>query len=69
MQGNASPSAKLSVGNEAMYFFHIAPLHFRNILFVLEHSWRDLSLASQYLKTYEHMVLTASNSGSSTKNG
>src|SRR5713226_145084 len=29
------PSAKVTVWNEAMYFFHLAPSHFRKVLFVL----------------------------------
>lgn len=30
------PSAKITVWNEAMYFFHLAPARYRKILFVLE---------------------------------
>ena len=37
-QGGNSPSAKLTVWNEAMYYFHIAPKEYRKIFFVLKHS-------------------------------
>jgi len=50
------PSAKMTVWNEAMYYFHIAPRGFRKILFVLKHHRRGLSLASYYLQTHRHMV-------------
>jgi hypothetical protein len=50
------PSAKLTVWNEAMYYFHIAPPEFRKVLFVLRHDRRGQSLASYYLHTYGHMV-------------
>lgn len=50
------PSAKMTVWNEAMYYFHIAPDEFRKIMFVLKHHRRGLSLASYYLQTHGHMV-------------
>jgi hypothetical protein len=52
------PSAKLTVWNEAMYYFLVAPPGFRKILFVL----RDLSnkrqetLAEYYIRTYRHLI-------------
>jgi hypothetical protein len=52
------PSAKMTVWNEAMYYFHLAPNIYRKILFVLKHSRRDISLASYYLKTYGHLIPT-----------
>lgn len=55
-QGGNMPSAKMTVWNEAMYYFHIAPPVFRKIFFVLKHSRREQSLASYYLKTYGHLV-------------
>ncbi|WP_454647033.1 hypothetical protein [Bradyrhizobium liaoningense] len=52
------PSAKMTVWNEAMYYFHIAPAEFRKVLFVLKHHHRrrELSLAAYYLRTHSHMV-------------
>lgn len=56
--GDNVPSAKLTVWNEAMYYFHLAPAEFTKVLFVL----RDLrggageSLASYYLRTHAHLV-------------
>lgn len=55
-QGGNMPSAKMTVWNEAMYYFHLAPEMYRKILFVLKHSRRDVTLASHYLRTYRHMV-------------
>lgn len=52
------PSAKLTVWNEAMYYFLAAPKGYRKILFVL----RDVSkkrrqtLAEYYVRTYEHLI-------------
>ena len=60
------PSAKMTVWNEAMYYFHVAPAIYRKIFFVLKHSRREQSLASYYLKTHGHSFLKASNYGSST---
>jgi hypothetical protein len=50
------PSAKMTVWNEAMYYFLVAPLHFRKIMFVLKHDRRGQSLASYYLHTHGHLV-------------
>src|SRR5690242_6943912 len=36
-QGGNMPSAKMTVWNEAMYYFHVAPPSYRKILFVLKH--------------------------------
>jgi hypothetical protein len=55
-QSGNMPSAKMTVWNEAMYYFHVAPAIYRKVLFVLKHSRRDVSLASYYLKTYGHLV-------------
>lgn len=52
------PSAKLTVWNEAMYYFLVAPPGFRKILFVL----RDMSerrqetLSEYYIRTYRHLI-------------
>ena len=52
------PSAKLTVWNEAMYYFHMAPRQYRKIFFVLKDftSKRNESLAGYYLRNYSHMV-------------
>lgn len=55
-QGGYMPSAKMTVWNEAMYYFHVAPAFYRKISFVLKHSRREQSLASYYLKTHGHLV-------------
>src|SRR6266481_6202109 len=55
-QGGNMPSAKMTVWNEAMYYFHVAPAFYRKIFFVLKHSRREVSLASYYLKTHGHLV-------------
>ena len=56
--GNNVPSAKMTVWNEAMYYFATAPRKYRKILFVL----RDIraktgeSLAEYYVRTYRHLI-------------
>ena len=56
--GHNIPSAKLTVWNEAMYYFLAAPQEYRKILFVL----RDLrngageSLAKYYIRTNNHLI-------------
>lgn len=52
------PSAKLTVWNEAMYYFLISPENYRKIFFVLKsysHK-RDITLAKYYIKTYKHLI-------------
>lgn len=53
-----SPSAKLSVWNEAMYYFLFAPSHYQKILFVLKskHPKRGETLAQHYVNRYEHLI-------------
>jgi hypothetical protein len=55
-QGGNMPSAKMTVWNEAMYYFHVAPKEYRKIMFVLKHDRRGQSLASYYLHTHGHLV-------------
>jgi hypothetical protein len=55
-QAGNMPSAKMTVWNEAMYYFYAAPKEFRKIMFVLKHDRRGLSLASYYLQTHRHLV-------------
>jgi hypothetical protein len=52
------PSAKMTVWNEAMYYFHLAPKEYRKILFVL-HDKRladGETLLSYYKRTYAHLI-------------
>ena len=55
-QGGNMPSAKMTVWNEAMYYFHLAPKQYRKIMFVLKHRRAGISLASYYLRTDGHLV-------------
>lgn len=52
------PSAKLTVWNEAMYYFQTAPQGYRKILFVLRHlsQKRGETLADYYIRTYSHLI-------------
>jgi len=52
------PSAKLTVWNEAMYYFVAAPRDYRKILFVLRDysPKRDETLAEYYLRTYSYLI-------------
>lgn len=52
------PSAKLTVWNEAMYYFHLAPSVYQKIFFVLEarHSRRRETLAEYYVHTNQHLI-------------
>lgn len=57
-EGARVPSAKLTVWNEAMFYFHLAPSDYRKILFVL-HDRRDgdgESLLSYYTRMYRHLI-------------
>lgn len=57
ISGNA-PSAKLTVWNEAMFYFAVAPSGFRCILFVLRDysAGHQQTLAEHYLRRYQHLV-------------
>lgn len=56
--GGNVPSAKLTVWNEAMYYFYVAPNYFRKILFVLHdfNEKRNETLAQYYIRTYRHLI-------------
>jgi hypothetical protein len=56
--GKNVPSAKLTVWNEAMYYFVSAPSDYRKILFVLRDysQERQETLAEYYLRRYAHLV-------------
>jgi hypothetical protein len=55
-QGGNMPSAKLTVWNEAMYYFYLAPEDYRKIFFVLKHLRREVSLATYYIANYQHLI-------------
>lgn len=56
--GGNVPSAKITVWNEAMYYFHLAPRRFRKVLFVLRDvsEKRGESLAAYYVRNYGHLI-------------
>jgi len=54
--GGNSPSAKMSVWNEAMYYFLAAPSDFRKILFTLKSERNGETLVHHYVKRYEHLI-------------
>jgi hypothetical protein len=56
--GGSVPSAKMTVWNEAMYYFYLAPAVYRKVLFVL-HDRRPKggeTLLSYYKRTYAHLI-------------
>lgn len=56
--GSNVPSAKLTVWNEAMYYFYCSPEHFRKILFVLhdKRSGSGETLSRYYIRCYGHLI-------------
>lgn len=54
------PSAKVTVWNEAMYYFHLAPKEYRKVLFVLEarHPRQSETLAEYYVRINGHLIPT-----------
>lgn len=56
--GGNIPSAKITVWNEAMYYFHLAAPEFRKVLFVLRDfsPKRQESLATYYVRNYGHLI-------------
>lgn len=57
-EGSKSPSAKIRACNEAMYYFHLAPAHYRKILFVLRDHCpkRQLTLGAHYSQNQRHLI-------------
>ena len=55
-EGGNAPSAKLSVWNEAMYYFFCAPSGYRKIFVVQRTLRKGQSLAEHYLSRYRHLV-------------
>lgn len=56
--GNNIPCAKMTVWNEVMLYFSLAPAEARKILFVLKDfsEKRDETLAQYYFRTYKHLI-------------
>ena len=56
--GGNVPSAKITVWNEAMYYFHLAPPEYRKILFVLRDysDKRRETLAQYYIRNHGHLI-------------
>ena len=52
------PSAKLTVWNEAMFFFHASPPGYQKLLVVLHDfsSKRNETLGEYYVRTYSHLI-------------
>jgi len=55
-KGGNVPSAKISVWNEAMLYFSMAPSTYRKIFFVLKSEKDGQSLAQYYVRAYSHLV-------------
>ncbi len=55
-QGGNIPSAKITVWNESMLYFHIVPDRYRKILLVLRSVRSNQSLAEYYLRNYGHLI-------------
>ena len=57
-QGGNIPSAKITVWNEAMYLFLLAPKRFQKVLFVRRDfsERRGVSLAEYYVRNYGHLI-------------
>jgi len=57
-KGDNVPSAKLTVWNEAMYYFLSSPQGYRKIFFILKDfsNKRKETLAGYYLRTYSHLI-------------
>lgn len=56
--GDNMPSAKLTVWNEAMFYFLISPKEYRKLLFVLKdfNPRRRETLAEYYIRTNYHLI-------------
>jgi len=56
--GGNIPSAKITVWNEAMYYFHLAPAGYRKVFFILRDfsSKRAVTLAEYCIRNYGHLV-------------
>jgi hypothetical protein len=57
-EGGNIPSAKLTVWNEAMFFFYATPSNYRKILFVIRDfsQKRNETLAEYYIRINSHLI-------------
>lgn len=55
-KGGNSPSAKLTIWNEAMFYFYVAPKKYKKILYVLRSMRSGESLSNHYVKRFEHLI-------------
>jgi hypothetical protein len=55
-EGGNVPSAKMTIWNEAMYYFAITPAKYRKILFVLRSECKGESLADYYIRMNDHLI-------------
>lgn len=57
-EGGNVPSAKLTVWNEAMFFFYTGPPGYRKLLVVLRDfsARRNETLGAYYVRTYPHLI-------------
>ena len=56
--GDNVPSAKITVWNESMYYFQLAPSGFHKVLFVLRDfsKKREESLTEYYVRNHSHLI-------------
>jgi hypothetical protein len=54
--GGNVPSAKITVWNEATFYFHIATSFYRRVLFSLKSVRREESLAAYYIRCFPHLI-------------
>ena len=55
-EGDNVPSAKITIWNEAMYYFFVSPNEYQKILFVLKSVRNNETLAEYYIKRYKHLI-------------
>jgi len=55
-EGGNAPSEKLTVWNEAMLYFSLAPPQYRKLLVVQRSLRVSLPLAEHYVKRYAHLI-------------
>jgi len=52
------PSAKLTVWNQEMYYFHLSPKEYRKIFFIIRDysKYRKETLGEYYLRIHSHLI-------------
>lgn len=57
-KGDNVPSAKITIWNEAMYYFHLAPSTLRKIFFIQKDTRRknNESLGEYYVRNFKHLI-------------